>query len=163
MTDANAPRTHADWLRLALAEARAGMARGQSPFGCVIVRDDQLIAAGHNEVWERTDPTAHAEIVTLRRAAQALRRIDLSGCILYSTCEPCPMCAAAIHWARIEAVYYGATIADARRGGFNELTLGIAPLYRDGGSPVRLHPGLLQADCVALFDEWLARPDHRAY
>ncbi len=148
---------HEAWMREAIRAARAGLAAGQSPFGSVIVRGGALVAAGHNEVWQRTDPTAHAEVVTIQRAAGALGRIDLGGCVLYSTCEPCPMCAAAIHWARLDAVYFGATIADARGAGFNELGVGIDELYRSGGSGVRVVTGVLAAECAELFREWRDR------
>ena len=139
---------------LAVERARAGIAAGQSPFGAVIVKGDALVAAGHNEVWKRIDPTAHAEVVTIQRAAAALGTIDLSGCTMFTTCEPCPMCAAAIHWARLDECVYGATIADAARAGFNELHLAVGEVYRIGRSMVRLGPGVLNAECAGLFGEW---------
>jgi tRNA(Arg) A34 adenosine deaminase TadA len=143
-------------MSLAIERARAGIAAGQSPFGAVIVKDDRLISAGHNEVWKRTDPTAHAEIVAIQRAALELKAIDLTGCTMYTTCEPCPMCASAIHWARIGQCVYGATIADAASAGFNELHLPITEVYRIGRSPVRLIPDTLRAPCAALFRDWQA-------
>lgn len=148
--------THDDWMLLAIEQARAAIRAGQSPFGAIIVRHQEVVAAGHNEVWKRTDPTAHAEVVCIQNAARAWGSIDLSGCVMYTTTEPCPMCAAAIHWARLDAVYFGATIRDAVGAGFNELRLSIDDLYRQGGSPVRSHFGLLSAECAALFDEWKA-------
>lgn len=154
---------HEKWMAAAIAAARRGMASGQSPFGAVVVRKGELVADGHNEVWKRCDPSAHAEIVTIQHAAAALRTIDFSGCVMYSTCEPCPMCASAIHWSRLDAIYYGATIADADRAGFNELTMPIRTLYQTGGSSVHVQDGVLNAECAKLFDEWLARPDHRLY
>ncbi|MFO0972591.1 MAG: nucleoside deaminase [Phycisphaerae bacterium] len=155
--------THDDWMRSAIDQARAGIADGQSPFGAAVVRGDRLVVAAHNEVWHRCDPTAHAEVVTIQKAAAALRSIDLSGCVMYTTTEPCPMCAAAIHWSRLDAVYYGATIADAQRAGFNELSLPIDEVYRRGASRVQIIPGVAAAECRRLFDEWLAHRDHRAY
>ena len=143
-------------MKLAIDRARAGIAAGQSPFGAVIVKGDQLVGAGHNEVWKRTDPTAHAEVVAIQRAAAALTAIDLSGCVMYTTCEPCPMCAAAIHWSRLDECVYGATIADAAQAGFNELHLPVGEVYRIGRSPVRLIPDILQPQCAALFAEWRA-------
>jgi len=154
---------HEKWMQIAIEQARAGIRAGQSPFGAVVVGNDALVAAGHNEVWQRCDPTAHAEVVTIQRAASALRSIDFAGCVMYTTCEPCPMCAAAIHWSKLDAVCYGATIDDAKRAGFNELTLPISELYRIGKSPVRLISGIAQPVCAALFDEWLRHPAHRAY
>lgn len=146
----------------AIAEARAGIASGQSPFGAVIVRDGEVIATGHNHVWAETDPTAHAEVVCIRNAGRALGTIDLAGCEMYTTCEPCPMCAAAIHWANLDAVHFGARIADAEAVGFRELTLPIERLYAEGHSSVRTHADVMRAECAALFEEW-KRASGRAY
>lgn len=154
---------HDSWMKIAIDQARAGIAAGQSPFGATIVRGGRLIAVGHNEVWSRTDPTAHAEVVTIQKAAVDLRSIDLAGCVMYTTCEPCPMCASAIHWSKLDRVYFGATIADAQRAGFTELTVPITELYSRGGSGVTVVPGVMQKTCAALFDEWLVHPEHRSY
>ncbi len=140
-----------------------GIAEGQSPFGAAIVRGDSLVARGHNQVWMRTDPTAHAEVVVIRRAAESVRGIDLSGCVMYTTCEPCPMCASAIHWSKLDAVCYGAGIGDAQAAGFSELTAPIHDLYTRGGSPVRLLPRVMEQECAELFRAWLAQPSHRGY
>lgn len=145
---------HDRWMKLAMEQARAGIAAQQTPFGAVVVRADTLIAAGHNEVWHRTDITAHAEIVAIQRACTALSAIDLSGCTIYTTTEPCPMCASAIHWARLERCVFGATIADATAAGFNELHVAARELYRQGGSQVSLLEGVLQSECAELFAEW---------
>jgi len=150
------------WMRLAIEQARAGIASGQSPFGAVVLRGEQVVGAGHNEVWKRGDPTAHAEIVAIQRAAATLKGIDLSGCVLCTTTEPCPMCAAAIHWARLDECVFGAAIADAATAGFNELRVPISGLYAEGGSRVRLVGGVLAPECAALFAEWKARSG-RAY
>ncbi len=154
---------HERWMRLAIERARAGIGAGQSPFGAVVIRDGKLVAGGHNEVWKRTDPTAHAEVVAIQNASREMRTIDFKGCTMYTSCEPCPMCASAIHWSNFDAVYYGATIDDAKKAGFRELVLAAEDLYKRGGSPVKITPGVLRAECAALFDEWLSRPDHRGY
>src|SRR5437588_11290140 len=99
--------SHEHWMRLAIETARHGIEQGQTPFGACIVRGDDLIVASHNVVWQTTDITAHAEITALREACRALRTIDLSGCTIYSTCEPCPMCFSACHWARLDRTVYG--------------------------------------------------------
>ncbi|MBK8915970.1 MAG: nucleoside deaminase [Phycisphaerales bacterium] len=151
------------FMQAAIDAARRGLALGQSPFGAAIFRGDDLVFAGHNQVWLRGDPTAHAEVVAIGGAARALARIELSGCRLYSTCEPCPMCAAAIHWARLDAVAYGATIADAAAAGFNELHVSIGDLYERGGSRVRVAAGVAREACAALFAEWMADQKRRAY
>src|SRR3989442_10578597 len=113
--------TDVDYMHLAIQKAQEGIAAGQSPFGAVIIKDDQVVAATHNTVWRDSDPTAHAEVNCIRRAASALQTIFLHGCRMYSTTEPCPMCLSAIHWAKIERVVYGASIADAAAAGFCEL------------------------------------------
>src|SRR5438874_11390685 len=110
--------TEADVMRVAIEKTREGIDAGQSPFGSVIVRGGEVVAATHNTVWLTTDPTAHAEVNCIRSAAGKLKTIFLTGCTLYSTTEPCPMCLSAIHWARIERVVSGAPIADASAAGF---------------------------------------------
>ncbi|MBX3390212.1 MAG: nucleoside deaminase [Phycisphaeraceae bacterium] len=147
---------HSHWMRHAIEQARKGIASGQSPFGAVVVRAGALVAGGHNEVWKRTDPTAHAEVVCIQNAAKALASIDLAGCVMYTTTEPCPMCASAIHWSKLDAVYCGATIADAETAGFTELTLPIEEVYRIGKSKTKAIRGVLVAECAHLFSEWKA-------
>ena len=142
------------YMRLAIEKAKEGIAAGQSPFGAVIVRDGTVVVAAHNTVWRDTDPTAHAEVNAIRKAAARLGRIDLRECTLFSTCEPCPMCLAATHWSKIERVVYGATIDDAATAGFSELPVGAITLATMGRSPLRIEVGPLSAECRALFDLW---------
>ncbi len=155
--------TEADFMRAAIAKTRDGIAAGQSPFGSVIVRDQAIIAATHNTVWLTTDPTAHAEVNCIRAAAKSLNNIALNGCTLYSTTEPCPMCLSAIHWAKIDRVVFGATIADASDAGFAELIIPAKDMARMGRSPLIVESGLLQTECAALFDEWKKAGKCRAY
>jgi guanine deaminase len=151
------------FMRLAIEEGARGVAAGQTPFGACIVRGERVVALAHNRVWETTDITAHAEVVALRLACRELKAIDLSGCVIYSTCEPCPMCFSACHWARLDAIVYGASIADARSAGFNELPVSNQDLKRLGGSRVEIVPGVLRAEAADLFRQWLARPGRKAY
>jgi tRNA(Arg) A34 adenosine deaminase TadA len=155
--------TDIDAMRLAIAKCREGIAAGQTPFAAVIVRGDRLIAAAHNVVWRDTDPTAHAEITAIRLAAAVLHAIKLQNCTMYTTCEPCPMCLAAIHWARLDRVVYGATIADAEAAGFSELCLPAKELAARGGSRLIVEGGVCRAECVALFDEWKTAGKSAAY
>jgi len=141
-------------MSLAIAKTREGIAAGQSPFGAVIVRDGRVVASTHNTVWRDLDPTAHAEVNCIRCAAKALGAIDLRGCEMYSTCEPCPMCLAAIHWAKIDRVVYGASIADAAAAGFCELHVEARLLAEMGASRLRVEGGLLREECAALFVLW---------
>jgi len=105
----------------AINEALDGIRHGHGgPFGCVIVKDNEIIGRGHNMVLINKDSTAHGEIVAIRNAEQALSSYDLSGCILYTTGEPCPMCLYASLWANIDAVYYGCTIEDNADIGFRD-------------------------------------------
>ncbi len=150
-------------MQLAVDVARQGIAAGQSPFGCAIACDGQVLALRHNTVLASTDITAHAEIVALRTACIVAHAIHLPGAIVASTCEPCPMCMAALHWARVSIVYYGATIADAQRAGFNELELPAAELLRLGKSSVQLVAGVRTEECRALFQEWLDRNESHSY
>ena len=109
--------TDEQFMRVAIDQACAGIDAGQAPFGAVVVRQGKVIAATHNTVWLDGDPTAHAEINAIRRAAAVSPTVFLPGCVMYTTCEPCPMCLAAIHWSKIERVVYGAAIADAATAG----------------------------------------------
>lgn len=108
-------------MKIAIDEARSGIRNGHGgPFGSVIVRIDEVIASGHNHVLVNNDPTCHGEIDAIRKACQKLGTYDLSGCELYTTGEPCPMCLCACMWANIEKVYYGCTIADNEMIGFRD-------------------------------------------
>ncbi|MFB3918917.1 nucleoside deaminase [Candidatus Velamenicoccus archaeovorus] len=158
------PRTgDTAWMRLAIAKAEEGVRHGQTPFGACIVRRGRVVAVSHNRVWKNTDITAHAEICAIRQACQKLKTIDLSGCILYSTCEPCPMCFSACHWANISRIVYGAHIADAKRFGFHELTVSNAAMKTMGGSRVRIRKDFLRQACLGLFSLWADRPGHKTY
>ena len=90
------------------------------PFGALIVKDNKIISYGANNVVNKKDPTAHAEINAIRKAAKKLITFDLSGCVIYSSCEPCPMCLSAIYWANIKEVYYVATKKEAKKYGFRD-------------------------------------------
>ena len=105
----------------AIQEAQTGIRNGHGgPFGCVIVKDDKIIGRGHNQVVVNNDPTCHGEMMAIRDAAKNLNNFDLSGSVLYTTGEPCPMCLGAILWANIEKVYYGCNILDTDKIGFRD-------------------------------------------
>ena len=93
---------------------------GGGPFGCVIVKDEKIISEGSNKVTSSNDPTAHGEIVAIREACKSINNFSLNGCELYSTCEPCPMCLAAIYWARVDKIYYANTRKDAQKIDFDD-------------------------------------------
>ena len=152
-----------DFMRLAIERALDGVRRGQSPFGACIVKDGAVVSAAHNEVWARLDITAHAEMCAIRQACQALQTIDLSGCVLYSTCEPCPMCFAACHWARIDKVVYGARIQDAQAAGFSELMISNREMKKWGGSRMEIVGDFLRDECVEVFRVWAEAGQSRPY
>lgn len=145
-------------MEAAINAARRGIADGQSPFGCAIAWEGRVVACEHNTVRSSIDITAHAEINALRSACRTTRQIFLPGAIVATTCEPCPMCLAALHWARVEVVYFGADIADAETVGFHELPISAAQMIRAGNSPLRLGERLLLDECRALFRQWRAGP-----
>ena len=148
--------TDADYMQSAIKKAKEGVEAGQAPFGACIVKPqgDAIISCEHNVVWSTTDSTAHAEITAIRAACKTLNTIDLSGCVLYSTCEPCPMCFAAAHWAKISKIIYGARIEDARDAGFSELEISNETLKQLSKSHVVLEKDFLRDEAIELFSFW---------
>jgi guanine deaminase len=151
-----------DFMAVAVDEALAGVRSGDGgPFGAVVTRDGEILARAHNRVVADADPTAHAEILAIRAAAAKLGRFDLSDCELHSTCEPCPMCLAAIHWARIRKLHYGATRADAAAAGFDD-----GKLYGILAGTTPPDMPIVQADrpaCLVAFREWSEKSDKVPY
>jgi guanine deaminase len=145
--------TDREFLMLAVESCRKGVDNGQTPFAAIVVKDGRVVADTTNTVWRDTDPTAHAEVNAIRAAARALKTIDLSGCVMYTTTEPCPMCLSAIHWAKIDRVVYGATIDDAAAAGFNELRFPARKLAQEGGSKVNVEQ-LNCSEARELFAYW---------
>ena len=108
------------FMRKAIALSIENIKKGGGPFGAVIVRDNQIIATGTNHVTAKNDPTAHAEIIAIRKASLKLGTFDLTGCEIYSSCEPCPMCLGAIYWAHLDKLYYGNTKTNAKSIDFDD-------------------------------------------
>lgn len=150
-------------MRLAIHKARQGVEKGQTPFGVCIIKEKEVICCVHNVVWESMDITAHAEIHALRDACKKLNTVDLSGCVMYSTCEPCPMCFSACHWAKITKIIYGTRIDDAKKLGFNELTISTNEMKQFGNSPIEIVGDLLRKENLELFEFWYTREDKRMY
>ena len=111
---------HEDFMRQAIALAVENVEKGGGPFGAVIVKDGKVIATGTNRVTPNNDPTAHAEVCAIRAACTKLGTFNLGGCVLYTSCEPCPMCLGAIYWAHIDKIYYGANQHDAAAVDFDD-------------------------------------------
>ena len=143
-----------EFMKLAIAEAKVGIENGHGgPFGAVIVKDGQVIASGHNCVLKNKDSTCHGEMEAIRSAEAKLSTYDLSGCELYTTGEPCPMCLAAIMWANIGKVYYGCTLEDNAKIGFRDVAFDEAV----NGRPGLKNNLLIEQDrdeCLKLFKEY---------
>lgn len=150
-------------MRLAIQEALDGVRKGQTPFGSCIVKQGKVIACNHNVVWKNTDITAHAEIMAIRLACKVLKKIDLSGCTIYSTCEPCPMCFSACHWARIYRIVFGCAIKDARNFGFNEMAISNFKLKELIKSRIKITSGLALKENIALFEFWQTQAKAESY
>ncbi len=147
----------------AVREAFKGMTANEGgPFGAVIVKEGRVIAKGHNRVVKTNDPTAHAEIVSIRRASKKLGSFDLSDCEIYSTCEPCPMCLAAIYWARIRRLFYGCTKEDAAKIGFADESIDAAIKGKRSARKLRLIP-MEREGCLKAFAAWRQKADKIPY
>lgn len=157
------PSPSAVFMQAAIAEALAGVAAGHGgPFGCVVVKDGQIVGRGYNCVTSTDDPTAHAEVVAIRDACRQLGTFQLAGCELYASCEPCPMCLAAIYWARLDRYYFGCTAADAEAIGFSddEIRRELAQQPADRSIPAI---PLMRAESLAAFESWMNKPDRVPY
>lgn len=154
---------NAQFLKRAIDIAERESKDGQNgPFGALIALNDNIISEGWNQVVETNDPTAHAEIVAIRKACRLLGRFDLEGCILYTSCEPCPMCLSAIYWARIPLVCYASTKEDAEKAGFDDDFI-----YRELAIPmdkrqVRFVQELREQG-NRVFDAWIQNPNKLMY
>lgn len=146
------------FLRKAIALALENVKTGRGgPFGAIIVKDGEIIAEGVNQVTSTNDPTAHAEIVAIRKASEKLGSFQLDGCTIYSSCEPCPMCLGAIYWARLDRVVFAATRQDAASAGFDDEFI-----YRELAKPHRerkIQTIHIQVDQhLKPFEEWNTSP-----
>lgn len=148
-------------MQIAYNEAIKGMNTNEGgPFGAVIVKDDKILAKAHNRVLATNDPTAHAEMTAIKEASQLLGTYDLSGCTLYATTQPCPMCLGAIFWARIGTVYYGTTKLDAAKGGFDDARF-YEMIKRENNDIT--HKQIDYEACAKIFDQWNVKEDKQIY
>ncbi len=147
---------HEENLKKAIALSKQSVDNGSSPFGCIIVNaKGEIIGEGHNRVVLDNDPTAHGEVVAIRNACRNINSFDLSGCILYTSCEPCPMCLNACKWANIAEVYYAADRFDAENIGFRDRVF-----YDD--DPIVLKRIRLN-EATAIMQQWKNKPEHIEY
>jgi len=151
------------FLRRAIQLATENVHSGRGgPFAAVVVRDNQIIGEGANSVTSTLDPTAHGEVNAIRAACQALGVFTLAGCQLYTSCEPCPMCLAAAYWARIQAIYFGCSAADAARAGFDDAFL-YEELHSEPAQRKLPATQMLAGEAWASFAAWLAAPNKIEY
>jgi guanine deaminase len=145
-------------IQLAIDNVRSG----GGPFGAVVVKDRQIIAEGANSVTATNDPTAHAEVVAIRKACAALGAFDLAGCEIYTSCEPCPMCLGAIYWARPARVYFGSAAADASKAGFDDSLIysEIPRPYAERKIPMQQ---LMAGEAIEAFRAWERQPNKIPY
>ncbi len=151
------------WMKIAVRLSLEKMRAGEGgPFGALIVKDGRVVAEGWNRVLSSNDPTAHAEVVAIRRACERLGSFELKGCELYASCEPCPMCLAAAYWARVDRIYYANTRTDAAAAGFDDdhIYKEIPKNPEDRSIPME-RVELMEAP--EAFREWLAKMDKVSY
>ena len=150
------------FMEMAIEEAKKGILQGHGgPFGCVIVKNDEIVGKGHNEVLKNNDPTCHGEMMAIHEACKTLNTFDLSGCEVYTTGEPCPMCLAAILWANIEKVYYGCNIFDTEKIGFRD-----NKFYKFQNNPSQRQKMIKELDrdqCLKLYDLYNSLTDKKQY
>ena len=153
---------HQKFMRKAIGLSVQNLKKGGGPFGAVIVKDNKVIATGVNRVTSHNDPTAHAEIVAIRSATRKLHSFNIKGCTIYTSCEPCPMCLAAIYWAHLDKIYYANTKTDAKNIGFDD-----SFIYDE----IALDPNLrkiettrlLAAEAITAFERWTEMDEKMEY
>ena len=145
-----------EYMKMAIKEATFGIRHGHGgPFGCVIVKDGKVVGKGHNEVIRQNDPTCHGEMMAIRDACKTLGTFDLTGCELYTTAQPCPMCQGAIQWANLKKYYYGCTIYDTEGIGFRDAAFYAANQFAA--------EQVDHEECLELFREYQQIQDKKPY
>lgn len=146
---------HRKYMKMAMEDAVKGYVNGEGgPFGAVVVKDDVVLSVAHNRVIADNDPTAHAEMVAIRKACEKIGSHDLTGAVIYATGEPCPMCLSAIIWANIDECYYANTVADAERIGFRDNKI---YRYFKGEESILHKTHIPDEDCLAMYDDYRQR------
>ncbi len=153
---------HRKFMNEAIALSRESVSCGGGPFGTVIVKDGTVVGRGVNSVTKLNDPTAHGEIVAIREACLKLNSFRLDGCILYTSCEPCPMCLGAIYWSRVKEIYFANTREDAASIGFDD-----ALIYDELSVPLRdrriAFLQIMREEALVVFDSWRTKEDKILY
>lgn len=154
---------HERFMARAIELAQESADSGGGPFGCVIVRDGEIVGEGNNQVTATLDPTAHAEVVAIRNACKNLNSFQLDGCIVYASCEPCPMCLGAIYWARAEKIFIACNRNDAANAGFDDAFI-YDELSREDFASRKVPTAMLMRDeGLTVFKSWVENPDKTAY
>lgn len=155
-------KTHEEYMRMAVDLAVENVKNGGGPFGAVIVKDGVVVAQGVNRVTANNDPTAHAEVNAIREACRRLKTFNLSGAVIYTSCEPCPMCLGAIYWAHISRVFCGCNQQDADLVGFSD-----AFIYRELAKPLEnrelQQTFILHDEALVAFNAWRNKTDKQIY
>lgn len=160
----NAKSKKRDFMFLAIDEAKRNFSTlDGGPFGACIVKNGRVLSLGRSTVLRDQDPTCHAEMNAIREAAHKLKTFDLSDYEIYSTTEPCPMCFSAIHWARLNKIYFGTSIADVQHRGFNELTVANSKMKKLGKSKVKIQAKFARKECLDLLRAWDKLSDRPTY
>lgn len=128
------------------------------PFGAVVVREGKIIAEGANSVTATNDPTAHAEMVAIREACRVLKTVELTGCDIYTSCEPCPMCLAAMYWARASRCFFGCIAKDAEAAGFDDAFIYEQHMRAHDERSIHMR-GIMRDEAMAAFEAWARHPD----
>lgn len=154
---------HQQFMMRAVELARLGMESNDGgPFGCVIVKGGRIVGEGSNRVTSTNDPTAHAEIVAIREACKNLGTFQLDGCMVYTSCEPCPMCLGAIYWSRTAGIFYAGTREDAAAAGFDDEHF-YGELAKANEDREMQMVSLLREEAQRVFQDWAAKPDKTEY
>ncbi|HEX6126005.1 MAG TPA: nucleoside deaminase [Pyrinomonadaceae bacterium] len=157
------PDEHEKFMRRAIALAQSGADKNLGgPFGCVVVKDGRIVGEGCNQVTSTNDPTAHAEIVAVREACRNLNSFQLDGCVVYTSCEPCPMCLGAIYWARPARIFVAGTREDAAAAGFDD-ELFYNELEKPNDDRQLKMETLLREESQKVFQSWIQKPDKVEY
>ena len=151
-----------EFMKRAIELSVESVKKGGGPFGCIIVKNGEIVSEGSNKVTLTNDPTAHGEIVAIRNACKKINNFNLSGCELYSTCEPCPMCLSAIYWARIEKIYYANTREDAKKIDFDD-SLIYSELQKNINKRKIPMIQMMRADALKAFELWDKKKDKVKY
>ena len=144
--------TDADFMRLAIQAAWQGLGKGEMPFDACIVRKEQVLSVSHNSAKANIDTTAHAEVQAIREASRQLKMLELAGCVIYSTCEPCPMCFTACLWAKLGRIVYACRIEDAEKAGIWQIPISSSRMKQLGQSSVQLVGDVLREESLKLFE-----------